>query len=154
MREVEFLRSSIVKEFYAQRNCRRILLKMASCPQLNTGNRLRLRIFAVTSTLALTVTGWPRKIGTISRKSGVFSVAYQSAQGHFHLLLTAPRNRHSLHSTYPPKGAFRMRSEMRGGCGACGRSRKPLPGDPGIDPAGITTGVRGASLKRDVQLRR
>jgi hypothetical protein len=27
----------------------------------------------------------------------------------------------------------------------------PLPGDPGIDPAGITTGARGASLKRDVR---
>ena len=27
----------------------------------------------------------------------------------------------------------------------------PLPGDPGIDPAGITTGARGASLKRDAR---
>jgi hypothetical protein len=25
----------------------------------------------------------------------------------------------------------------------------PLPGGPGIDPAGITTGARGASLKRE-----
>jgi hypothetical protein len=30
--------------------------------------------------------------------------------------------------TRPSKGAFRMRSEMRGGCGARVRSRKPLPG--------------------------
>jgi hypothetical protein len=28
-------------------------------------------------------------------------------------------------------------------------SSAALPGGPGIDPAGITTGVRGASLKRD-----
>ena len=27
--------------------------------------------------------------------------------------------------------------------------RKPLPGGPGIVPAGITTGVRGASLERE-----
>jgi hypothetical protein len=30
-------------------------------------------------------------------------------------------------------------------------SSPSLPGDPGIDPAGIMTGARGASLKRDVQ---
>jgi hypothetical protein len=29
--------------------------------------------------------------------------------------------------------------------GACGRACNPLPGGPGIMPAGITTGVRGAS---------
>ena len=27
----------------------------------------------------------------------------------------------------------------------------PLPGGPGIVPAGITTGARGASLKRDAE---
>jgi len=31
---------------------------------------------------------------------------------------------------------------------AGGGSSLPLPGGPGIDPAGITTGARGASLKR------
>ena len=32
---------------------------------------------------------------------------------------------------------------------AGGGSSLPLSGGPGIDPAGITTGARGASLKRD-----
>jgi hypothetical protein len=32
---------------------------------------------------------------------------------------------------------------------AGGGSSLPLPGGPGIDPAGIMTGARGASLKRD-----
>ncbi len=31
--------------------------------------------------------------------------------------------------------------------GARGRACNPLPGGPGIMPAGITTGVRGASLE-------
>jgi hypothetical protein len=30
-------------------------------------------------------------------------------------------------------------------------SSLPLSGGPGIDPAGITTGARGASLKRDAK---
>jgi hypothetical protein len=34
---------------------------------------------------------------------------------------------------------------------AGGGSSLPLPGGPGIDPAGITTGARGASLKRDAK---
>jgi hypothetical protein len=34
---------------------------------------------------------------------------------------------------------------------AGGGSSLPLSGGPGIDPAGITTGVRGASLKRDAK---
>ena len=34
---------------------------------------------------------------------------------------------------------------------AGGGSSLPLPGDPGIDPAGIMTGARGASLKRDAK---
>jgi len=34
---------------------------------------------------------------------------------------------------------------------AGGSSSLPLPGGPGIDPAGITTGARGASLKRDAK---
>jgi hypothetical protein len=34
---------------------------------------------------------------------------------------------------------------------AGGGSSPSLPGDPGIDPAGIMTGARGASLKRDGQ---
>ena len=35
---------------------------------------------------------------------------------------------------------------------AGGGSSLPLPGGPGIDPAGITTGARGASLKRDAKV--
>jgi len=34
---------------------------------------------------------------------------------------------------------------------AGGGSSLPLPGGPGIGPAGITTGARGASLKRDAK---
>ena len=34
---------------------------------------------------------------------------------------------------------------------AGGGSSLPLSGGPGIDPAGITTGARGASLKRDAK---
>jgi hypothetical protein len=34
---------------------------------------------------------------------------------------------------------------------AGGGSSLPLPGGPGIDPAGIMTGARGASLKRDAK---
>jgi hypothetical protein len=34
---------------------------------------------------------------------------------------------------------------------AGGGSSLPLPGGPGIDPAGITTGARGASLERDAK---
>ena len=34
---------------------------------------------------------------------------------------------------------------------AGGGSSLPLPGGPGIDPAGTTTGARGASLKRDAK---
>ena len=36
---------------------------------------------------------------------------------------------------------------------AGGGSSLPLSGGPGIDPAGITTGARGASLKRDAKVR-
>jgi hypothetical protein len=36
---------------------------------------------------------------------------------------------------------------------AGGGSSLPLPGGPGIDPAGITTGARGASLKRGAKER-
>ncbi|HXC20844.1 MAG TPA: hypothetical protein VNV13_05125 [Steroidobacteraceae bacterium] len=36
---------------------------------------------------------------------------------------------------------------------AGGGSSLPLSGGPGIDPAGITTGARGASLKRDAKAR-
>jgi hypothetical protein len=36
---------------------------------------------------------------------------------------------------------------------AGGGSSLPLSGGPGIDPAGITTGARGASLKRDAEAR-
>jgi hypothetical protein len=35
---------------------------------------------------------------------------------------------------------------------AGGGSSLPLSGDPGIDPAGIMTGARGASLKRDAKV--
>ena len=35
---------------------------------------------------------------------------------------------------------------------AGGGSSLPLSGGPGIDPAGITTGARGASLKRDAKV--
>jgi len=35
---------------------------------------------------------------------------------------------------------------------AGGGSSLPLPGGPGIGPAGITTGARGASLKRDAKV--
>jgi hypothetical protein len=90
----------------------------------------------------------PVKLGGDFKKSGVISIAYKGRRFQFHLLLTAPTNGCPLRTTHPSKGAFRMRSEMRGGCGVCGRSRKPLPGDPGIGPAGTTTGARGASLKR------
>jgi hypothetical protein len=34
---------------------------------------------------------------------------------------------------------------------AGGGSSLPFSGGPGIDPAGITTGARGASLKRDAK---
>jgi hypothetical protein len=58
----------------------------ASCSKLNTGNgvcqscghgseSLWLRIFGVTGTLTQNVIGWPRKIGIVSKESGVFSVA-------------------------------------------------------------------------------
>ena len=36
---------------------------------------------------------------------------------------------------------------------AGGGSSLPHSGGPGIDPAGITTGARGASLKRDAKMR-
>jgi hypothetical protein len=36
---------------------------------------------------------------------------------------------------------------------AGGGSSLPLSGGPGIDPAGITTGAQGASLKRDAKAR-
>jgi len=36
---------------------------------------------------------------------------------------------------------------------AGGGSSLPLSGGPGIDPAGITTGARGASLKRGAKVR-
>jgi hypothetical protein len=45
---------------------------------------LRQRIFsAVAHTFALPAASWPRKITGASRKSGLFSVAYESAEGKF-----------------------------------------------------------------------
>jgi hypothetical protein len=44
----------------------------------------------VTHTLAPLAAGRPRKINSASKKSGVFSVAYEMTQAQFHLLLTPP----------------------------------------------------------------
>jgi hypothetical protein len=64
-------------------------------------------------------------------KKGVFSVAYETASRQFQSSLTGAVNPIGGEITRPSKGAFRMRSEMRGGCGARARSRKPLPGGSG-----------------------
>ncbi len=48
----------------------------------------------------------------------------------------------------PSKGRRPVTADRWGGCGSCGRACNPLPGGLGIDPADITIGVRGASLKR------
>jgi hypothetical protein len=52
----------------------------------------------------------------------------------------------------PPNVRGRQPVTPTDGAGAVpagGGSSLPLSGGPGIDPAGITTGARGASLKRD-----
>ena len=64
-------------------------------------------------------------------ENGVFSVAYETASRQFQSSLTGAVNPIGGEITRPSKGAFRMRSEMRGGCGARARSRKPLPGGSG-----------------------
>ena len=64
-------------------------------------------------------------------KKGMFSVAYETASKQFQSSLTGDVNPINGQITRPSKGAFRMRSEMRGGCGARAWSRKPLPGGSG-----------------------
>jgi hypothetical protein len=59
-------------------------------------------------------------------------------------------NRRSI----PPNVRGRQPVTPTDGAGAVpagGGSSLPLSGGPGIDPAGITTGARGASLKRDAK---
>jgi len=69
----------------------------------------------------------------------------------FSLRLDSPRpsaNRRSI----PPNVRGRQPvtpTDRAGAVPAGGGSSLPLSGGPGIDPAGITTGARGASLKRD-----
>ena len=64
----------------------------------------------------------------------------------------ASANRRSI----PPTVRGRQPVTPTDGAGAVpagGGSSLPLPGGPGIDPAGITTGARGASLKRGAKVR-
>ena len=64
-------------------------------------------------------------------------------RGAIWLTSTASCSRKGRQPVTPTDGA--------GAVPAGGGSSLPLPGGPGIDPAGITTGARGASLKRDAK---
>jgi hypothetical protein len=60
----------------------------------------------------------------------------------------------ALPGLIPPNVRGRQPVTPTDGAGAVpagGGSSLPLSGDPGIDPAGITTGARGALLKRDAE---
>jgi hypothetical protein len=59
---------------------------------------------------------------------------------------------HSCLKSRPRKGRQPVTpTDGVGAVPAGAASSAALPGGPGIDPAGITTGVRGASLKRDAK---
>ena len=97
--------------------------------------------------------GRPRKFNGSHTRNARFSVVYGRASAQFRCCLTrlsASANRRSI----PPTVRGRQPVTPTDGAGAVpagGGSSLPLPGGPGIDPAGITTGARGASLKRDAK---
>ena len=67
-------------------------------------------------------------------------------------LLTRVRFLWEAEKSRPRKGRQPVTpTDGAGAVPAGGGSSLPLPGDPGIDPAGIMTGARGASLKRDAK---
>ena len=126
-----------------------------SCPPLCGSRLLRQQIFSSEIHFVPFGHGRPRKFNRSHTRNARFSVAYMSALGAISLPLDSSRpsaNRRSI----PPTVRGRQPVTPTDGAGAVpagGGSSLPLSGGPGIDPAGITTGARGASLKRDTKAR-
>jgi hypothetical protein len=94
-----------------------------------------------------------RKFNGSHTRNARFSVACGRASTQFHCCLT--RVSHPLIGAHPAHVKGRQPVTPTDGAGAVpagGSSSLLLPGGPGIDPAGITTGARGASLKRDAKV--
>ena len=97
--------------------------------------------------------GRPRKFNGSHTRNARFSVAYGRASAQFRCCLNSSLPSANSHSI-PPTVRGRQPVTPTDGAGAVpagGGSSLPLSGGPGIDPAGITTGARGASLKRDAK---
>src|SRR5580692_10037031 len=115
---------------------------------------LRQRIFSSEIRFVSFGHGRRRKFSGSHSRNPRFSVTYGRASGQFRCCLT--RLRHPL--TGAPSCSRKGRQPVTptdgvGAVPAGGGSSLLLPGGPGIDPAGITTGARGASLKRGAKVR-
>jgi hypothetical protein len=113
---------------------------------------LRQRIFVSEIRFLLFGHGRPRKFNGSHTRNARFSVVCGAASAQFRCCLT--RLPHPL--TGAPSCSRKGRQPVTptdgvGAVPAGGGSSLPLSGGPGIDPAGITTGARGASLKRDAK---
>jgi hypothetical protein len=115
---------------------------------------LRQRIFVSEIRFLPFRHGRPRKFNGSHTRNARFSVAYGRASAQFRCCLT--RLRHPLTGAPSCSRKGRQPVTPTDGVGAvpAGRGSSLLfSGGPGIDPAGITTGARGASLKRDAKAR-
>jgi hypothetical protein len=115
---------------------------------------LRERIFSSEFRFVPLAHGRRRKFNSSHTRNARFSVAYGRASAQFHCCLT--RRSHPLTGAASCSRKGRQPVTPTDGAGAVpagGGSSLPLSGGPGIDPAGITTGARGASLKRGAKVR-
>jgi hypothetical protein len=111
--------------------------------------RIFFRVKVVLRRLAM---GEPRKFNGSRIRNARFSVAYGRASGQFHCCLTHLPHPLTGASSRPRKGRQPVTpTDGAGAVPAGGGSSLLLSGGPGIDPAGITTGARGASLKRGAE---
>ena len=121
------------------------------CALLPTLRLWRQQIFSSEIRFVPFGPGRRRKFNGSHTRNARFSVVYGRASAQFRCRLNSSLPSANSHSI-PPNVRGRQPVTPTDGAGAVpagGGSSLPLPGGPGIDPAGITTGARGASLKRD-----
>jgi hypothetical protein len=114
---------------------------------------LRQRIFVSENRFVPFGPGRRRKFNGSHTRNARFSDAYGRASVQFRCCLT--RLRHPLTGAPSCSRKGRQPVTPTDGAGAVpagGGSSLPFSGGPGIDPAGNTTGARGASLKRGAKV--